>query len=70
MRNELPLELLFEVFSSSHPARLMLQGTTADNISFEKKQEGGKKGGQRSGEVRHEASERRQREHPESYGSS
>jgi hypothetical protein len=48
----------------------MLQGTRADNIPFEKKQEGGKKGGQRSGEVRHEASERRQREHPESYGSS
>lgn len=71
MRNSLaPRKYLFETFSSSHPARFMLQGTRADNIPFEKKQEGGKKGGQRSGEVRHEASERRQREHPESYGSS
>lgn len=32
-----------------------------------KKVEGGHKGGQRSGEVRHEASERRHAEHPESY---
>jgi len=46
------------------------QGTSADNIPYDKKLEGAKKGSQKSAESRHAASERRHAEHPESYGSS
>ena len=62
--------LLHWFMSDGRRLYVVFQGTRADNIPYEKKVEGAKKGSQKSAESRQEASERRHAEHPESYGSS